>query len=243
MPYPNVFSKYWYYLCSIFSLITKLTNPFKVAAIFFAPLTNLKKLVYLKNGLKFFIRTKLDLWIIKETILDHCYDNELIKLKDGGKIIDIGAAFGDFSIWMAFKYPSSQIYAYEPLLELCELADLNVKENNLLNVSVFNKAVVSKDTPQGINSISFENVLRDLASIDLVKIDCEGGEYDILLNSPRDLLKKIKFLAIEWHDHISIHKHEELVSYLKECSFDVKVQLNPVHADIGLIFASNYENS
>lgn len=245
MPYPNVFSKYWYYFCSFFTLLIGISNPLKAIAILISPQTNTKKMIYLRNGLHFAIRSKMDIWIIKETILDQCYQKELIKFQDGGKIIDIGAAFGDFSVFMAKTYPQGRILAFEPNHESYELAVLNTNSNSLRNIQLYNKAIGPTDHFTACHSresgnlihVSLQTILKDFEYVDLIKMDCEGGEYDILLNLAPEVLAKIKNLAIEWHDNSTHHRHDELVVYLKKCAFDVKVHLNPVHADIGLIFA------
>jgi hypothetical protein len=44
-----------------------------------------------------------------------------------------------------------------------------------------------------VQSVSLGAVLEQLVggSIDLIKLDCEGAEYDILMNSPAAVLEKI----------------------------------------------------
>ena len=50
----------------------------------------------------------------------------------------------------------------------------------------------------------------------IVKMDCEGGEYEIMKNlNETGVLKKIKALAIEWHDLGSV----ALLACLKEHGF------------------------
>ena len=39
-----------------------------------------------------------------------------------------------------------------------------------------------------------------MQTIDLLKMDCEGSEFDILYNTPADSLKKIKYISAEVHD-------------------------------------------
>ena len=212
------------------------------------------------------IRSKMDIWTIKETIFDRCYEKEFIKFEDDWNVIDIGVAFGDFSIWYAKTYPRSRINAFEPHPDSFELANLNIQTNSITNIRLQNKAVGSNDRIENINFnfrtapgshslcdnksnqntetqqvsfLSLKNILANISSIDLIKLDCEGGEYDILLNSSNETIQKIRFLVMEWHDGITSHNHHELVKRLKDCGFEVKVHLNPVHANIGLIFARN----
>lgn len=48
-----------------------------------------------------------------------------------------------------------------------------------------------------LNEIILNN---NLAEIDIIKIDCEGSEYDILYNSDLSLLRRAKMMLIEVHD-------------------------------------------
>ena len=39
-----------------------------------------------------------------------------------------------------------------------------------------------------------------LAEVDLIKIDCEGGEYDVLTALPEEMLRQCKWIVGEMHD-------------------------------------------
>lgn len=36
-------------------------------------------------------------------------------------------------------------------------------------------------------------------SVDLLKIDCEGGEYEIILTTPNECYNRIGAIVYEWH--------------------------------------------
>jgi FkbM family methyltransferase len=240
-------------------------KPIETIRTLIAKETNKGKVIQLRNGLKFSIRTKMDIWNAKEIILDRCYEKDFMKIQDGGNIIDIGASIGDFSILMAREYPHSKIIAFEPHPIAYEMAVLNIKTNGISNIALQNNAVGANAykkechfaaTPeestslcevrdesksssmQMVNFISFKRTVEDLQHVDLVKMDCEGGEYDILLNSSVELLQRIKCFSLEWHDGIVSNTHKDLEVHLKKCGFDVRIYYNPVHADIGLLFAT-----
>lgn len=74
---------------------------------------------------------------------------------------------------------------------------------------------------------------RDLASIldeasfdhvDLLKIDCEGGEYDILDAASDEVLARVDRLCMEFHELHHSHDHRLLVTRLQRCGFDVSVE-------------------
>lgn len=96
-----------YLLSSFWSLLKFVENKLFVFSILSGTPTELKT----KFG-PITIQTPLDALIFKETVIDDCY--QLTSLKDPQVIVDIGAAYGDFS-WYAKKlYPSAKVIAYEP---------------------------------------------------------------------------------------------------------------------------------
>jgi FkbM family methyltransferase len=74
---------------------------------------------------------------------------------------------------------------------------------------------------------------RDLASIfdeaefervDLLKIDCEGGEYDIIADATDEVLSRVDRLCMEFHELHPSHDHRKLAQRLQQCGFQVTVQ-------------------
>jgi hypothetical protein len=51
-----------------------------------------------------------------------------------------------------------------------------------------------------VKTISFDDAVKDAAApVDLVKIDCEGGEYDLVLNSSPSSWATVQRVVIEFH--------------------------------------------
>ncbi|MGC4106721.1 MAG: FkbM family methyltransferase [Thermomicrobiales bacterium] len=79
-------------------------------------------------------------------------------------------------------------------------------------------------------------------TIDLLKLDCEGAEYEILMQAPPDVLGAIDRIVMEYHDRTTAHTHPELVTFLTEAGFQVQSVPNVVHPDeIGYLWASRPE--
>jgi FkbM family methyltransferase len=50
-----------------------------------------------------------------------------------------------------------------------------------------------------------------IAHCDYLKMDCEGGEYEILTAAPDSTLQRISRMVIEYHEGVTLPGHEDLV--------------------------------
>ena len=157
------------------------------------------------------------------------------------EFIDIGANMGMFSI-LASTLGASKVIAIEPVSSTVEILEENIKQAGIHNIFVHKNIVsnVSGETVKiglqdkcGHNSVyspseDYEEVktiyLKDilnLLSTDniFLKIDCEGGEYDILLNADPEDMARITSIAIEIHGELHPtfkgfwHIHKALYSF------------------------------
>lgn len=64
---------------------------------------------------------------------------------------------------------------------------------------------------------------HQLARIDFLKLDCEGAEGAILASTPPSYLKKVRKLAMEFHDHLSPLSHNDLQALLKASGFTTRL--------------------
>ena len=74
-----------------------------------------------------------------------------------------------------------------------------------------------RDLASILDEASFDNV-------DLLKIDCEGGEYEILDSTSDDLMARIDRVCMEFHELHPSHDHRKLVQRLESCGYDVTVK-------------------
>jgi hypothetical protein len=75
-----------------------------------------------------------------------------------------------------------------------------------------------------VRAISVADAL-DLAgpTVDLLKFDAEGAEYDALLGTPVDTLTRVRRAVIEYHD-VPGHSWAELHGHLGAAGLDVVAQ-------------------
>lgn len=75
--------------------------------------------------------------------------------------------------------------------------------------------------------------LNDLDGINVLKVDCEGEEYGILLNTPDRYMKKIDRICMEYHDYLSTnYNHQDLINHLSKLGYDVFHE-TPENLEIG----------
>ena len=77
-----------------------------------------------------------------------------------------------------------------------------------------------------------------VAQCNLLKMDCEGAEYNILFHAPDEILERIERIVMEYHDNTSMYTHEDMARFLAEKGFAVKTYPNQVHAYLGYLYAS-----
>jgi len=92
-----------------------------------------------------------------------------------------------------------------------------------------------------VSSLSLGDVFLqlNLSHCDLIKMDCEGAEYDMLFNTAPEILQRIGRIVMEYHDGVTIFAHNDLVEYLQNNQFRVETFPNTVHADLGYLRAVN----
>jgi FkbM family methyltransferase len=201
----------------------------------------------------------MDIWIIKETCLDRDYLwGEA--LQPEWSVVDIGAGLGDFSVLAGKECPQGIVHAYEPLAGSFALLEANLALNGLDNVRAFPEGVAAAagqlavsspnarpvstrfgraSGPAAVPAVTLAAVLDRLPDgrCDFLKIDCEGCEFDLLLQSSADVLARIGRVSLEAHEGYASYRTAELATWLREHGFVVRQRPNPVHRSLSLLFA------
>lgn len=215
---------------------------------------NKKVIVYnINSKTKFQVRTntsdKFFLWEVWKT---NSYITEDFNIKKDDVIVDIGANIGAFSILAARKASDGRVFAYEPNKKNYNLLLKNKSLNNLRNLLVLNLAVAGKkghadlfisklnygahsicsaDSKKSVKvkSIGLRDIfaMNNLKRINYLKIDAEGAEYDILLNTPAEIIRKVDKIVLEYHDYLNHnHDYKDLKEYLEGNGFKVETGKN-----------------
>jgi FkbM family methyltransferase len=178
-----------------------------------------------------------DVKIIKEQFLDLQYFPDFFEDNFAPKVVlDIGGYIGDLSLYCAETF-GSKVHCYEPTPQNYRIIKRNLELNPHLNdiITVHNKGVSSSNkflelnvqeilseihasthkkykrdvTTIQVPCVSLEDAIKELnePKIDLLKIDCEGEEFNILGNCNTEILaNNVKYLAFEYHNFVEDYK-------------------------------------
>jgi FkbM family methyltransferase len=153
-------------------------------------------------------------FVYNEFVLDEVYER-FNSVKDGDTVLDIGANIGLFPLMLRFRKPS-HVFCVEPSNGLFEVLKKNTKDlpfpitychYGIRDVSG-EKEVTKEDWIYGEHDAStfktktFKDFLaeNDIKHVHFMKIDCEGGEYDIFTEENFYFLnKKVDYIVGEWH--------------------------------------------
>ncbi|KQP75596.1 hypothetical protein ASF37_15250 [Aeromicrobium sp. Leaf289] len=162
-------------------------------------------------------------------------------LPDDVHVVDIGAHIGCFSTDLLRRFPGATVHSYEPTPSTGAYTVRNVESNGLADrITVHRTAVGSRagtlvmaDNGPGsghngvlhlgeAGSVEIEVACDSIADafaaaggrVDLLKMDAEGAEYGILLDSDPTLWSGVRRLVMEYH-HSEQHGFDDLRTFLE----------------------------
>jgi len=180
-------------------------------------------------------------------------------------VVDVGANIGDTVIYFAIK-GAKHVYAFELYPYSYNIAKKNIKLNHLEDrITLLNEGcgrsgfVTIKEDYENTGRTDLKNFKEGkkikIESLDEIvkrfnlkhaalKVDCEGCEYDLILNASDEALKAFDQIIVEYH-----YGYINLVKRLRQAGFKVKYSLPDylynIEAEdrnmlyLGLIYAKN----
>ncbi|HLF54672.1 MAG TPA: FkbM family methyltransferase [Candidatus Nanoarchaeia archaeon] len=221
------------------------------------------------NGIKLAIRTRTmklklaDLCMAVECILFKEYTPEGFEIKKTDTVVDVGGHIGSFSLLAAKN--ARKVYTFEPSPNNYAQLVKNAKINGFKNMNPINQAVASKkgtlklyidplntaanslyqksDKYVSVKATTLPEFFKKnkITKCDFLKLDCEGAEYDILLNLDAKTLGKIKKIVCEYHEPLSFgiknpeFTPENVAAHLRKNKFTVLVKKIKTYQ--GMIYA------
>lgn len=202
-----------------------------------------------RDGLNLHVRRNvMDARIIEETFVRRPYLTGL-SLPENPVVVDIGGYIGDFTVYASRYLNAEKVVVYEPCIENFRVLETNLKENDCSNVVSVNRGVSNeKEVTLHIEHLDHQEIhasncwyrdgearvvpcdtlpdifrIHTLPRIDLLKIDCEGGEYDIFDNVPAEVMEKIGAISMEVHNTDGAWSRlESLHKTLRDSGFQVQ---------------------
>jgi len=160
---------------------------------------------------------------------------------EGKNVVDVGAALGDTAIYFTLK-GAKHVYAFEPYPYFYNIAKKNIKLNHLEDkITLLNEGcgksgfVTIKEDYENTGSTELKEFKKGkkikIESLDEIvkrsnlkhaalKVDCEGCEYDLILNASDEALKAFDQIIMEYH-----YGYRNLVKRLEQAGFKVKYSL------------------
>jgi len=145
---------------------------------------------------------------LQKEFFDRNQYEKFVEVKEGDVVLDIGASIGPFLYNIRDK-KVSKVIAIEPMSSYHDLLEKNAGN---LPLTLHKNAIGSKSDEdlalkwsaltENVKTISFKDIVKrnNLTQIDYLKIDCEGGEYDIFNEENIDWIKaNVKYITGEFH--------------------------------------------
>jgi FkbM family methyltransferase len=238
------------YARSLFCAVAHFRHPWEVFRVLHGGSLS-RHLITLRSGPALVLRSPgsrqvCDLNILVENLLDDQYELGTM-MRDGDIVVDIGAHIGIFSVLAACRRSNICVFAFEPERDNFATLRENIAANPNLNIEAYNKAVSyggssgslylsdsntgahslvwGEGRAQAVECIDLSAVLSLLPErrIDLLKVDCEGGEYNIFLNADATDLSCVRRIVMEIHEpeNAKEFRAEQVIGRLTS-GFDVR---------------------
>lgn len=200
--------------------------------------------VKLRSGERLLIRPKpaCDLNITREVFVSEIYHpTRPIPPDSVDLVVDVGANVGYSVVYFANRYRRARIEAFEPHPVHVDLLRRNLDLNGITErVAVHPVAAgithskawlsdkggdsqVSTGESEGmlpITVVDFFDAMKN-RKIDLLKIDCEGGEYPLIMDSRFPMLH-VERIIMEWHStQANPHADQDLCERLRSLGWEI----------------------
>ena len=190
-----------------------------------------------------------DLFVLREVLVEETYA-EVLPLLPAGPVrsVDIGGNLGSFTVWLHQRHGLREGYCFEPEPTSFNLCRFNLAHNGCAAVTPFPQAVggrarqiemcINPERPGGHNIyrqsrapeqqtrpmevVAFAEWMKEKAgAFDVLKIDCEGAEWEMLDETPPETFQQFYIIIAEIHDDPGgRHKLDDFPATMKRHGFE-----------------------
>lgn len=153
----------------------------------------------------------------------------LRRLAPGGRMVELGAYWGFYSLWFAKEIPNSRVWLVEP-----DRANLQVGKRNFsinaMSGSFCNAAVGATSAEGDPAQVCVDDFLRrnGIEHLEILHADIQGAEVDMLKGAQASLsAKAIDFIFISTHGE---DLHRDCVEALLGHDYEVPVSVRPAQS-------------
>ncbi len=172
-------------------------------------------------------------------------------------IVDVGANIGDTAISFV-NSGAKKVIALEPFPINYEFAKSNILKNNMTEqieillggcssqsteilvdpkLSGLGYKMIKTNVGEKIKQFSLAELIKKFDIVDgIIKMNCEGCEYDAIINASDAVLKKFSHILIQYHDG-----PDSLINKLSNAGF--RISNEAYSKDKGQLIAENISNS
>lgn len=161
------------------------------------------------------------------------------------RVLDVGTHVGAFAVAIASRYPAARVLCFEPSPETGAYLQRNITANGLQDRVSWHSAAlgagsgtarllrtdpcsceatleqtIAEPGAEGLEVavVGLAEAVEELGPPDLVKLDCEGGEYGIVLETDPSLWASVRCILLEYHP-VPSHSWDELATHLGGLGF------------------------
>ena len=189
------------------------------------------------------------------TVMVNFCKREYGEVSPGSTVVDVGGNIGVFALFAADS-GASRVISFEPNREAFDVLMENILANGLQgrleahrlavsaesgqtvylprNSSPYNKLLSGEDVHdenvEAVTTTSLKEIVEqhNIDYLDFLKMDCEGAEYEILMEAPEEILEKIGKIRMELH-HSRRYSKSDVVRHLQGQGFQLVKQSGMIY--------------
>jgi len=156
-------------------------------------------------------------------------------------IVDIGSNMGTFALYAALQCPAAKVHCFEPeprnfatlqrnialnslqdrvLLYPCAVASSSGERDMAVTSSPLNTLVPVDNGANRVrvSCLCLSDILERLGvdRIDVLKVNCEGAEYEIFENLPQECFQRLPDIRLEYHNLDRSHRNGRALAKVLE---------------------------
>jgi FkbM family methyltransferase len=188
-----------------------------------------------------------DLFILREVLVEETYERVLDLLPPGRlRSVDVGANLGAFTVWLHRRQGIREAFCFEPNLNSYNLCRFNLSQNGCDRAQLYQQAIGGRNREtemytdprrpaqsslyrrvtsvaaraQDVEVVALNSWLDQVpGNLDLLKLDCEGAEWEILIETPEAFARFAVIVAEVHHDPFQMHQPDEFPAALDRQGF------------------------